>query len=200
MKAALLLLLILLPLIVYGEEENPWEFTAEVDTYVITDESYASPTFSADKNRLHLEARYNNEDLDTTSVYGGYNFYTGETLQLRLTPMFGGVVGNSNGAATMLIFEMNYKKLNISIEPEYFFSSDEKDSNFFYSWSEISYSPRDWIWFGIAGQRTRVYKTELEIQRGFLVGVGVGNFSVTGYVMNVFFDDVFGVINVGYQF
>jgi hypothetical protein len=200
MKTALLLILIFCPLRVYCEEENPWEFTAEVDTYIIPHESYASPTFSADKNYLHLEAKYNNEDLDTTSLYGGYNFYAGETLQLRLTPMFGGVVGNSNGVATLLIFEMNYKKLSLSLEPEYFFSSDDKESNFFYSWSEISYSPADWIWFGIAGQRTRVYQTDLEIQRGVLLGVSISNFSITGYVMNVFFGDVFGVINVGYQF
>jgi hypothetical protein len=158
----LLLILILFPVFVYcEEEENPWEFTAEVDTYIIPHESYASPTFSADKNHLHLEAKYNNEDLDTTSLYSGYNFYTGETLQLRITPMFGGVVGNSNGVAATLIFELNYKKLNISIEPEYFFSSDEKASNFFYTWSEISYSPVDWIWFGVAGQRTRAYQTDL---------------------------------------
>lgn len=199
----LLLIFILFPVFVYceeEEEENAWEFTAEVTTYIIPDESYANPVISADKNHLHLEARYNYEDLDTTSIFAGYNFYAGDTVELNVTPIFGGVFGNSNGVAPGFLFELNYKKLSISSEGEYFFSSDEKESNFFYSWSEISYSPADWIWFGIAGQRTRAYQTDLEIQRGFLVGVGIGNFSITGYIMNVFFDDVFGVINVGYQF
>jgi hypothetical protein len=197
----LLLILILFPVIVYcEEEENPWEFTAEVNTYIIPDESYANPVISADKNHLHLEARYNYEDLDTTSIFAGYNFYAGDAVELTLTPIFGGVFGNSSGVAPGFLLELNYKKLSISSEGEYFFSSDDKEFNFFYSWSEISYSPADWIWFGVAGQRTRAYQTDLEIQRGFLVGVGVRNFSITGYVMNVFFDDVFGVINVGYQF
>ncbi|HEY7162363.1 MAG TPA: hypothetical protein VH815_13945, partial [Acidobacteriota bacterium] len=56
------LFLILFPIFACCEE-NPWEFTADVTTYIITDESYASPVFSADKNHVHLEARYNDEDL-----------------------------------------------------------------------------------------------------------------------------------------
>jgi hypothetical protein len=203
MKTNLLLVLIsiLFPIFVYCEEEgNAWEFNAEVTTYIIPDESYANPVISADKNHLHLEGRYNYEDLDTTSIFAGYNFYAGDKVELSLTPMFGAVFGNSKGIAPGFLLELNYKKLTISSENEFFIDSDEKESNFFYSWSEISYSPADWIWFGIAAQRTRAYQTDLEIQRGLLVGVGIGNFSITGYVMNVFFDDVFGVVNVGYQF
>jgi len=201
-KRLLLLSFILFPVFVYCQEEaaTPWEFNAEVTTYIIPDESYANPVISADQNHLHLEGRYNYEDLDTTSIFAGYNFYADGKVELSVTPIFGGVFGNSNGVAPGFLFELNYNKLSISSQGEYFFSSDEKESNFFYSWSEISYSPVDWIWFGIAGQRTRAYQTDLEIQRGFLLGVSIGNFSITGYVMNVFFDDVFGVINVGYQF
>lgn len=195
----LFLFLIFFPAFAYCEE-NLWEFTAEDTTYIIPDESYSNPVFSADKNYLHLEARYNYEDLDTTSLFAGYNFHTGDQLELNVTPIIGGVFGNSNGVAPGFLFELNYKKLNISSEGEYFFSSDDKEFNFFYSWSEISYSPVEWIWFGIAGQRTRAYQTDLEIQRGLLVGVGVGNFSITGYLMNIGWDDVFGVLNVGYQF
>jgi hypothetical protein len=56
----LLLIFILFPVFVYcQEEENPWEFNAEVTTYIIPGESYANPVISADKNHLHLEARYN---------------------------------------------------------------------------------------------------------------------------------------------
>jgi hypothetical protein len=194
-----ILFLILFPMFAYCEE-NPWEFTIEATTYIIPDESYSNPVFSADKNHLHLEARYNYEDLDTTSVFAGYNFHTGDEWELNVTPIVGGVFGNSNGIAPGFLFELNYKKLNISSEGEYFFSSDDEEFNFFYSWSEISYSPADWIWFGIAGQRTRAYQTDLEIQRGLLLGFGIGNFSITGYVMNPGWDDVFGVINVGYQF
>ncbi len=42
--------------------------------------------------------------------------------------------------------------------------------SFFYSWSELSVSPVDWFRFGLVGQRTRAYQTDVDIQRGLLVG------------------------------
>jgi len=193
-------ILFLSPLLLFGEEENPWEFLAVANLYMLPDDTYLNPVLSADKNHLHLEARYNYEDLDTGSVFAGYNFQTGDTLELNVTPILGGVLGNSNGIAPGFLFELNYKKLSFTSEGEYLFSTDEKESNFFYSWSELAYSPAEWIWFGIAGQRTRAYKTDLEIQRGLLLGFGKGSFGVTGYIMNLGFDDVFGLISAEYQF
>ncbi len=199
-KLVVFWILLLSPVLLFGEEENPWEFSAVANLYMLPDETYLNPVISADRNHLHLEARYNYEDLDTGSVFAGYNFQTGDTVELNVTPILGGVFGNSNGIAPGFLLELNYKKLSLTSEGEYLFSTDEKESNFFYSWSELAYSPAEWIWFGIAGQRTRAYKTDLEIQRGLFVGFGKGNFSVTGYVMNLGFDDVFGLISVEYQF
>jgi len=184
----------------FGEDNTAWAFTVSVSAYMIPDESYVSPVFSADKDRIHLEARYNDEDKETGSIFGGYNFHSGNTLELNVTPLIGIVFGRSDGIAPGFEVEMNYRNFTVSSEGEYFFSSAEKESNFFYSWSEVSYAPTDWFWFGIAGQRTRAYKTDLEIQRGFLLGFGVGNFSLTGYVMNPGWDDAFAMIHLGYEF
>ena len=52
------------------------------------------PTFTADRDWLHLEARYNYEALDTGSAWVGYNFSGGETLAWEFTPMIGGVFGD----------------------------------------------------------------------------------------------------------
>lgn len=183
-----------------AEDSATWEFTAEANVYALPDETYLNPVITADKNRLHLEARYNDEDLDTGSIFAGVNFHTGETVELTVTPLLGGVFGNTNGIAPGFAFELNYRKLSFSSEGEYLFSTDEKESSFFYSWSEFVYSPADWMWFGLAGQRTRAYRTELEIQRGILLGFGAGNFAVTGYVMNPGWDDAFAVVTVEYSF
>ncbi len=191
---------LILPISIYGEEINSWEFAAITNLYMLPDVTYLNPVISADKSLLHLEARYNYEDLETGSIFVGYNFQTGTSLEFSFTPIIGGVFGNSNGIAPGFSFELNYGNLSISSEGEYFFSSDEKESNFFYSWSEITYSPADWIWFGVAGQRTRAYETDLEIQRGLLLGFGKENISVTGYVMNLGWDDPFGMISVEYSF
>jgi hypothetical protein len=42
----------------------------------------------------------------------------------------------------------------------------------------------DWFRFGLVVQRTKVYKTEFDIQRGFLVGVAYKDASFTTYVFN----------------
>lgn len=199
MKSILILLLVLLvPVFVFGEENN-WEFAVEGSLYILPDNTYLNPVLSADRSLLHLEARYNDEDLNTGSVFAGINLHTGNEM-LKFTPMVGGVFGNSNGFAPGFLFELNYGKFSLSSEGEYFFSSDEKESNFFYSWSEFTYSPADWIWVGIAGQRTRAYQTDLDVQRGVLLGFGIENLSITGYLMNIGWDKAFGVINVGYTF
>jgi hypothetical protein len=199
-QAILTIVFVLLGISLFAEENNPWEVAAEANLYIIPDETYLNPKISTDKGHLHLEVKYNDEDLDTASVFAGYNFHAGEKLELNLTPMIGGVFGNSNGVAPGLLLELNYWKLTFSSEAEYFFSSDEKESNFFYSWSEFMYSPADWVWFGLAGQRTRAYQTDLEIQRGFGLGFGNEKVAVTGYLMNLGWDDAFAVITVEYFF
>jgi hypothetical protein len=191
---------LIFPIAVYSEENNSWEVTAALNLYVLPDNTYLNPVASADKNHLHLEARHNYEDLNTGSLFAGYNFHAGDSLELNVTPIIGGVFGNSNGVAPGFLFELNYHKISVSSEGEYFFSSDDKESNFFYSWSELLYSPADWIWFGIAGQRTRAYKTDLEIQRGITLGFGVENFAISGYLINIGWDDPFGLIAFEYHF
>ncbi len=63
------------------------------------DRSYALPTFTADSKQLHFGARYNYEDKETGSLWFGYNFSAGDKLALEVTPMIGGVFGNTAGIA-----------------------------------------------------------------------------------------------------
>ncbi len=61
--------------------KNPWAFNLTTDGYIIpTETSYANPTFTADRHWLHLEARYNYENLRTGSLWAGYNFSVGKNL------------------------------------------------------------------------------------------------------------------------
>ena len=46
--------------------KNPWAFSLITDGYIIPNQDgYASPNFTADHGWLHLEARYNYENLRT---------------------------------------------------------------------------------------------------------------------------------------
>lgn len=203
MFSALYLIIFFVPAI-YSQEEDTtaateWEFSAEADLY-FTDPFIFLPIFSANREKLHLEARYNYEDLKTFSGWIGYNFYGGEEFEYFITPMVGGVVGRTNGIAPGLEFTFSYIGFELYSESEYLFDFESKENNFFYSWTDLTYSPLDWLWFGISGQRTRLYQTELEIQHGLLLGASYKNWQFTGYLYNSFSDDTFLMLSVASDF
>jgi DNA-binding NtrC family response regulator len=49
-------------------------------------------------------------------------------------------------------------------------TNSHSSDSFFYNWSELTIAPWDWVRFGMVTQRTRLYDSDREIQRGFLVG------------------------------
>jgi hypothetical protein len=162
-----------------------WEFALIVDGYIVPDEDgYFSPTFAADRGGLHLEARYNYEDLRTGSLWAGYNFSVGKKLVFSATPMIGGVFGRTNGIAPGCEASLSYKKLQLSVSNEYVFDTGSKYSNFYYAWPELTYSLFDWLRVGLVAQRTKVYHTSLDTQRGFLVGISHKKLELTTYVFN----------------
>lgn len=172
---------------VTGEaDEKAWSFALSATTYVVPDfREYVQPTFTADRGGLHLETRYNYENLDTGSVWLGYNFGGGEKLEWELTPMLGGVFGDTTGVAPGYRLSLSYWKLEFSSEGEFVFDTRDEEGSFLYFWSELSIAPVDWFRFGLVGQRTRAYQTDVDIQRGVLVGVSCKEVDFTTYVFNL---------------
>jgi hypothetical protein len=81
-------------------DDKAWAFSASASTYVVPDDhDYVQPTITADRGRLHLETRFNYEALDTASAWLGYNFSGGDKLAWEVTPMLGGVFGDTTGIA-----------------------------------------------------------------------------------------------------
>ena len=56
--------------------------------------------------------------------------------------------------------------------------------SFFYNWWGLTLAPAEWFRFGMVTQRTRVYKSNRDIQRGVLAGFSFKKVSITGYVFN----------------
>jgi len=48
--------------------------------------------------------------------------------------------------------------------------------------SELSYSPVEWFRVALVVQRTQAYRTDLDIQRGFLVGFSCEKVNFTAYI------------------
>ena len=165
--------------------EKAWTFSAAAYTYVLPDDpDYVQPAFSADRGWLHLEGRFNYEDRDTGSAWFGYNFSVGETVTLEIAPMIGAVFGNTDGVAPGYKGSLGWRRLQLYSETEFVIDPGDSDNNFLYTWSELEVAPVDWCRFGLVVQRTKVYQTEFDIQRGFFAGMSYKRANVTAYVFN----------------
>jgi len=178
-----------------------WAFYASVYGYIVPESrDYVNPNFTADRGALHLEARYNYEGLETSSLWVGYNLSFGEKLVFEISPMLGGVFGNLTGIAPGYNLVLSYKHFSLSSQSEYFFDPGNSSGNYFYTWSELTYSPWDWLRAGMVVQRTKAYKSDLDIQRGFLVGVSYKRVDFTTHVFNLGWTDPTVVLAMGFTF
>lgn len=168
------------------DDTKRWSFSALAYTYLVPDSrDYVQPTFTADRGWLHLEARYNYEDLETGSAWLGYNFSGGKKLAWEFTPMLGGVFGNTTGIAPGYRGSLSWWKLELYSEGEYVIDPGDSSGNFFYNWSELTLAPVDWFRFGLVTQRTRAYQTDRDIQRGLLAGLSYKRLDLTTCVFNL---------------
>jgi len=157
------------------QDDKSWKFSFSTFTYLAQyARDYVNPNFTADYERLHLEARYNYEALKTGSVWTGYNFRSfsiGNDLEVSVTPMLGGVFGDITGVAPGYSIEASYKIIKASTQGEYFFDAGNNSQDFFYSWSEFSASlPKtDCLRAGLVVERTQASGNS-DVRRGPLVG------------------------------
>jgi hypothetical protein len=168
-----------------SEADRRWTFSASVYAYFVPDDrEYVQPTLTADRDWLHLEARYNYEDLETGSAWVGYNLGGGKKLAWEFTPMLGGVFGDINGIAPGYKGSLSWWKLELYSEGEYVFDLGDSSDSFFYNWSELTLAPVEWFRFGLVTQRTRVYETDHDVQRGLLAGFTWKRLDFSTYVFN----------------
>ena len=171
-----------------------WDHEFSTCFYFIPGNFIFMPIYKTDTAQLHLEFRYNYEDINSFSAWIGYNFKGGNKFTFTITPMFGGMVGNTSGLLSGLEVTLDYAGFEFYSESEYFFDLEEKSNNFYYNWTDLTYSPRDWLWIGLSAQRTRLYKTDLEIQRGFFFGLGYKWFEIETYLYNLYIADPYVIL------
>ena len=180
-----------------------WSFSAYTYTYFQENaRDYIQPTFKADRGVLHLEGRYNYEDYETASVWVGYNYnkVLFKEMDITVTPMIGGALGETRGFAPGFEIEMTNGNWSFSSEGEYFFDSRDSGDDFFYNWSELSYGLECGARLGLVMQK----ETDAEVKRGLLVGYDFGHdrhtFSLTGYFFDLDKGDPMFVIGLGWEF
>jgi hypothetical protein len=183
-----------------ADTEDRWSFSASLYGYDVPDsQDYFNPNVTADRGRLHLEARYQYEAIDSGSVWAGANFSVGESWVFDSTVMLGGVFGDVDGVAPGYRLSLTHRWFGLASEGEYLFDAHDHADNYFYTWTEAAGSPVEWFRAGLAVQRTRAYASDLSIQRGAFVGFTYKAFDVATYVFNPW-DDPTYVLALRFEF
>src|SRR6476659_10325606 len=139
---------------------------------------------SLDRGSLHLEARYNYEARNATSIFAGWKFAGGDTVKFEVTPIVGGLFGAARAVVPGLEASVSWRTLDIYVEAEYVRDLNHSSASYVYSWTELGWRPVEWLRVGFVGQRTRTVDTGRDIQRGVFGQIPIGPATVTVYFFN----------------
>ena len=181
------------------DNAEAWAFSAAALLYVAADPSFLLPIVAADHGALHLEARWNYEDLETFSGWVGWTFETGESLHLAVTPMLGGVVGRSDGIAPGVELTLGWRAFELYTESELVIPLDDQDG-YLYTWTQLTWSPTERVGVGLSGQRLRSAGSERTIDFGPMATFQAGPIGLEAYIYNPFSSDAFTVIGASVAF
>jgi hypothetical protein len=183
-----------------GPEAPSWSWSAAAYQYWLPkDSDFLLGIATADHGGLHLEARWNYEDLRSASLFAGWTFEAGEALRVAATPIAGVVLGRTNGLVPGLELDLRWRWLGLYAEAEYVVDLEDSGASFFYLWSELTASPAEWLALGLVAQRTRLVKTSVEVQRGLMGRLMLGGLSVAVYAFNPATPDWFAVTALSFE-
>ena len=165
--------------------ERSWRIAASVYGYFVPDQpDFVMAIVPVDVGRLHFDGRYNYEGVRSGSAFVGGKAGWGRALALHLTPMIGGVLGDVDGLVPALRLTLAWWKVDLYDESEVVVDLHDAGASFFYLWSELGFSPLGWLRFGAVAQRSRVFHTPLDVQRGMFASVTIRFLTVTLYEFN----------------
>jgi hypothetical protein len=174
---------------------NGWELSG---TVLYSDppgsEDRLIPIVYADRGALHLELRYGYEDRETASFFVGRAFELGDEVAATVIPMIGAVAGDTDGIAPGLELDVAWQRVSWYAESEYLFDLDDRDDDFFYSWSTLTYGFAEWLDAGVVIERSKLVDTDWSVQRGLALEVARGSLGLSLYAFNLGSDDSYAVV------
>lgn len=207
-KYSLFIILIIFPASVLLSQEvhkdsvkSTWSFSASGYYYIIPQqENTVSLIGYADHKALHLEGRYNYEDQKTGSVFAGWRFEGGNKFAFGVTPMIGLVVGNTDGVAPAIELEASYKIFDYYSETEYLIDFSGNGNNFLYTWGTIGLTPFSKFHTGISYQRTKLYQSKFDVQRGVFAEYQFWKVTAGVYFFDPFSSSQFLITMLSFEF
>lgn len=204
-----ILLVIAVPELLHAQKETTdtsgkkWEFSLSGFYYFLPEEdNIFLPIFTADYKSLHLESRYNYEDLNTASAFAGWRFETGQHLQFAATPMLGFAFGNTDAFVPAIELELSYKRFDFYSETEYLVDFAGKEYNFAYTYTELAASFfKERLRTGFTGQRTRLYQEAKDYAPGIFAQYNFFDRLNAGiYYYNPFSGSNYAVVSLSVDF
>jgi hypothetical protein len=178
-------------------EEPAWELSGNV---LYSDppgsEDRLTPIVYADRGPLHLELRYNYEDLETVSFFAGWTFEVEDALSAGIRPLLGAAAGETNGIIPGLEADVGWRRIAWYTEAEYLFDLEDGDDDFFYSWSTLTYGLTDWLSAGVVTERSKLVDTDYSFQRGLALEFSLRNLGFSLYAYNLGTDDSYAVVGL----
>ena len=113
--------------------------------------------------------------------------------------MMGVIFGSLQGFAPALELELSYKSFDFYSESEWVIDRAGGQYNYLYTWSELGYSPFESFRAGISAQRTRLYETGLDLQKGFFAEYSFWKLTVGLHYYNPFSTDYFFIASLNFE-
>jgi len=155
---------------------------------------------SFNRGALHLEARYNYEARNATSLFIGRRFAVGEEVTFEVTPIAGMLFGSTRGLVPGLEASIAYRAFDAYVEAEYVHNLDDGSASYYYAWTEIGWKPVQWLRVGLAAQRTRIVENGRDLQRGAFVQMIWEKVTLAVYGFNPESASRYLIVSVGVQF
>ena len=151
------------------------------------------------RSKIYTEIRYNYEEKQTLSLFGGRTFSGGRNLLFSFTPMAGLSSGRFSGVSLATRAEAEWNNIYASMETQYSMATNKNRTNFFFNWSELEYYVMKNLFAGLTVQYTRQQGIN-ELQPGFAAGLEFKNMSIPVYIFNPFRNSSYLVVGLNYEY
>jgi len=147
-----------------------------------------------------IEGRYNYEARNSGSLFLGWKFSGGDTVKFEVTPIIGGLFGAKHGFIPGVEASVAWGPFDAYIEAEYVSDRSNSSDSYYYSWSEIGWTPVEWLRIGLAGQRTRTVQNDRDFQRGVFAQLVGDHATLSDYGFNPDSGSRYVIVALGFQF
>jgi len=178
-------------------DSSSWSFSGYAYYYLFPDRNNLATLLAyADYKNFHSEIRYNYEGENTASVFAGYRMSGGKKINWGITPIVGYLFGDLNGILPGVKIDLTWKKFDFYSESEYMHVTGVKEENYFYTYSELAYNPMTQLRIGGAANRTKLFHSSLDFQRGIFAQYIIKQLTAGIYFYNPFSSERYTVASL----